>query len=71
MQLYNIEQASEILSISEKSIRVLMDAGQLAYIKVTPGPRGSVRFSDDDLKAFVDSHRVDIKSMTSRVVSRV
>lgn len=68
MQLYNIDQVVEILSISPKTIRTLMDAGELAFIKMTPGPRGSVRFSDKDIEAFINSHRVDAKEVTSRVL---
>lgn len=71
MQLYNIEQASEILGISPKTVRTLMDAGELAYIKLTPGCRGAVRFSDTDIQKFIDSHRVDAKEITSRVLNRV
>ena len=46
--------AEHILRVTTRSIRKLIRSGQLAHVQVGPG---SVRFTREDLQAFIDRQR--------------
>lgn len=71
MKLYTIQQAGELLSMSRSAVYGLMRSGELPYIKMTPGPRGAIRFTEDDIVKFINAHKVDYQSVSAAVLSRI
>lgn len=55
MKLYNYKEASEILSVSVPYLRILVDEGKIPYTLLPKrGSRRTVRFSESNLKEFVE-----------------
>ena len=54
--LFTVEQAAEQLQVSKSMIYALVDGGKLACHRIGMG-RGTIRFSEDDLKLYLDSIR--------------
>lgn len=51
-QLCDIREASRILGVSEKTIRRLIESGELNPVRI----RSALRFRSEDLAAFVERH---------------
>lgn len=55
-KMYRIREAAEILSVSEATIRRLINDGKLRALKV----RGSLRIDENDLTAYLRSCKVPL-----------
>lgn len=53
-RLMDTNQAAEYLAISKRSLQEKMAKREIAYVKIGK----SVRFHPDDLKVFIDRHRI-------------
>jgi excisionase family DNA binding protein len=62
MNLLKTKQVSEKLQISERKVRQLVAAGELAVYRIG----GALRFAEEDLLAYVQSCRVQRRERTPR-----
>ena len=56
-EYWTIDEVAEKLKVSTRTVYRWIDAGDLAIIKLTPGERGNVRVSEQDLRAFLEERR--------------
>lgn len=57
-QLLTVLQAAERLGVSDDTVRNLVHAGKLSYVRVTTGDKkGPLRFTEADLDAFIQRNR--------------
>ena len=59
-KIMDIHEASDYLGISEVTMYRLVKSYKLVYFKIGQG-RGTYRFRQADLDAYLDKHRVDIQ----------
>ena len=59
MKLYTLREVADALQVSEKTIRRLVNRGDLVGFKV--GDRGQVRVRSEDLEAYLERQRVQAK----------
>lgn len=60
-QLFTVEEAAAMLSLSERAVETLLKRGQLAYVDVCVKPNSSKprkRIAECDLAVFIESRRV-------------
>lgn len=60
MKLFTLREVAEALQVSEKTIRRLVSRGDLVGFKV--GDRGQLRVKSEDLEAYLERHRVHVRS---------
>ena len=65
-KMYRIREAAEILSVSEATIRRLINDGQLRALKV----RGQLRIDESDLTTYLRSCRVPLPVIPVRQKSK-
>lgn len=58
--MLTIEEAAHRLKVSHKTVRRLINAGQLDAHRVTPGPRGVLRVASESLDRFLTDNVVVI-----------
>jgi excisionase family DNA binding protein len=56
-EYWTIEEVAEKLKVSTRTVYRWIGSGDLAIIKLTPGERGNVRISEQDLREFLESRR--------------
>lgn len=56
--MLSVKQAAEILGIAPKSVYVLIKRKKIAYHQYG-GRNGTIRFSEDDLRDFLEASRVE------------
>jgi excisionase family DNA binding protein len=56
-EYWTIDEVAEKLKVSTRTVYRWVDAGELPIIKLTPGERGNVRISEQDLREFVEARR--------------
>lgn len=56
MRLLTIREVADALQVSEKTVRRLVNRGDLSGFKV--GDRGQVRVKQEDLEAYLETQRV-------------
>ena len=69
IELISCEQAAKCLKVSPDCIRKWMQRGKLPYFKLDEGKNGTVRLSLNDIKIFLQSHRIEALSRTPVVTS--
>lgn len=65
-KMYNVQEVAERLSVSEVTIRRLINDGQLRALKV----RGQLRIGEDDLTSYLRSCRVPLPVVPVRQKSK-
>lgn len=65
-KMYRIREAAELLSVSEATIRRLINDGKLRALKV----RGSLRIDENDLTSYLRSCKVPLPVMPVRQKSK-
>lgn len=63
MKLLTLREIAESLQVSERTIRRLVNRGDLAGFKV--GDRGQVRVKSEDLEAYLERQRVHADGQTA------
>ena len=63
MKLLTLREIAESLQVSERTIRRLVNRGDLAGFKV--GGRGQVRGKSEDLEAYLERQRVHADGQTA------
>ena len=63
MKLLTLREIAESLQVSERTIRRLVNRGDLAGVKV--GDRGQVRVKSEDLEAYLERQRVHADGQTA------
>ena len=63
MKLLTLREIAESLQVSERTIRRLVNRGDLAGFKV--GDRGQVRVKSEDLEAYLERQRVHTDGQTA------
>ncbi|MCD6568878.1 helix-turn-helix domain-containing protein [bacterium] len=53
MKVYTISEVAEMLKVSRQTIWRWMRIGLLSYRQLGPGDRGSIRFTESDIKSFL------------------
>jgi excisionase family DNA binding protein len=61
MSWLNVREAAESLGVGQGAVYQLVAAGKLACYRLTPG-KGRMRFRLEDLAAYVEASRVDLKA---------
>jgi len=56
-EYWTIDEVAEKLKVSTRTVYRWVDAGDLPVIKLTPGGRGNVRISEQDLREFLEARR--------------
>lgn len=56
-EYWTIDEVAEKLKVSTRTVYRWVESGDLPIIKLTPGERGNVRISEQDLREFVDARR--------------
>lgn len=59
MKLLTVQEVSDTMKVSEKTIRRLIKRGDLTAYKV--GDRGQLRVKERDLEQYVDAQRVEVE----------
>lgn len=57
-RLITVAAAAEQLGISERTVYELMNAGELASIKIRPGQTGPRRIEQTEIERFIKRNRV-------------
>ena len=69
IELITPEQAAKAMKVSVDCVRKWMQRGKLPYFKLDEGKNGTVRLSLNDIKIFLQSHRIEALSRTPVVTS--
>jgi excisionase family DNA binding protein len=56
-EYWTIGEVAEKLKVSTRTVYRWVDSGDLPIIKLTPGEKGNVRVSEQDLREFVEARR--------------
>ena len=62
MKLLTIREVADALQVAERTIRRLVNRGDLVGFKV--GDRGQVRVKSEDLEAYLERQRVQVSGQT-------
>lgn len=62
MKLLTLREVADALQVSERTIRRLVNRGDLVGFKV--GDRGQVRVKSEDLEAYLERQRVQVNGQT-------
>lgn len=56
-EYWTIDEVAKKLKVSARTVYRWVESGDLPIIKLTPGERGNVRISEQDLREFLDARR--------------
>jgi excisionase family DNA binding protein len=56
-EYWTIDEVAEKLKVSTRTVYRWVDSGALTIIKLTPGEKGNVMISEQDLREFLEERR--------------
>jgi excisionase family DNA binding protein len=56
-EYWTMDEVAKKLKVSTRTVYRWVESGDLTIIKLTPGERGNVRISEQDLREFLEGRR--------------